>query len=50
MTTDSTEYYRARALKERELANDSTKAEVAAIHSELAKGYEALAALPELRP
>lgn len=50
MTTQSTEYYRTRASEERERANDSTKEEVAVIHNELAKAYDALAAQPELRP
>lgn len=50
MTTKSTEYYRALAVKERELAKDSTNEEVAVIHNELALGYDALAAQPELRP
>jgi hypothetical protein len=50
MTLKSTEYYRTRASEEREFAKDSTKVDVAAIHAELAKGYDALAAQPELRP
>ena len=50
MTTESTEYYRALAVKERELAKDSINEELVVIHNELAIGYDALAVQPELRP
>ena len=44
------EYFRARAIEERQAAADATKAEVALIHEELARLYEALVERPELRP
>lgn len=44
-----TEYYRARALEERFAATDAKQANVAAIHEELARLYNALAEQPELR-
>ena len=44
------DYYRARASEERGAAADATKADVAQIHEELARLYEALADQPELRP
>ena len=44
------EYYRQRAAAERELANQSDRANVAAIHDELARQYEALVNRAELRP
>ena len=43
------EYYRQRAAAERELAQAAERADVAAIHEELARQYEALAEHPELR-
>jgi hypothetical protein len=46
---DDIEYYRTRAVQERRAAADATQSEVAAIHLELAKLYEALAQQPELR-
>ena len=48
MTSDEITYYRARAREEREAAADSSKSEVAAIHLELARLYDALARQPEL--
>ncbi|MCL6697198.1 hypothetical protein LZ496_00130 [Sphingomonas sp. NSE70-1] len=49
MSSDDIEYYRARAAQERAAAADATQSEVAAIHLELARLYEALAEQPELR-
>lgn len=42
-------YYRARAIEERKAAADASQANVAMIHEELARLYEALAQHPELR-
>jgi hypothetical protein len=50
MSSDDTEYYRRRANKERELALKSERQNVAAIHEELAKQYQALADHAHLRP
>jgi hypothetical protein len=44
------EYYRQRANAERELAKDAKRANVAAIHAELARQYDALMNRAELRP
>jgi hypothetical protein len=44
------EYYRQRASAERELARDAHRADVAAIHEELARQYEALVNRADLRP
>lgn len=44
------EYYRQRASAERELARDAGRADVAAIHEELARQYEALVNRADLRP
>ena len=44
------EYFRQRAAAERELASQSERANVAAIHDELARQYEALVNRAELRP
>ena len=49
MSSDEIEYYRARAIEERKAAADASQANVAAIHEELARLYEALADQPELR-
>ncbi len=49
MSSDEIEYYRARAIEEREAAADASQSNVAAIHEELARLYEALADQPELR-
>ena len=48
MTSEEAVYYRARAREEREAAGDASKSEVAAIHQELARLYDALARQPEL--
>ena len=48
MSSDDIEYYRARAAQEREAAADASQSNVAAIHEELARLYEALAEQPEL--
>ena len=44
------DYYRGRALEERIAAEDAAQANVAQIHEELARLYDALADHPELRP
>jgi hypothetical protein len=44
------EYYRQRASAERELARDAERTDVAAIHEELARQYEALVNRADLRP
>jgi hypothetical protein len=44
------EYYRQRAAAERALAKNADRADVAAIHDELARQYEALVNRAELRP
>ena len=49
MSSRDIEYYRARAIQEREAAADASQREVAMIHEELARLYEALADQPELR-
>ena len=49
MSSEDIEYYRARAAKEREAAADASQSNVAAIHEELARLYDALADQPELR-
>ena len=50
MPSSDVEYYRQRASTERELAQDAQRADVAAIHEELARQYEALVNRSELRP
>lgn len=50
MTSDDTEYYRQRAVDERALALKSERQDVAAIHQELARQYQALVDNVELRP
>jgi hypothetical protein len=50
MQSYDVEYYRARAATERERAQASENADVAAIHEELAIQYEALVEQAELRP
>lgn len=50
MPSSDVEYYRQRASTERELAKDAQRADVAAIHEELARQYEALVNRAELRP
>ena len=49
MTSDDIEYYRARSIEEHLAAADASQSNVAAIHEELARLYEALAEQPELR-
>lgn len=50
MSSNDTEYYRQRAVFERTMASKSERANVAAIHAELARQYQALADKAELRP
>jgi hypothetical protein len=50
MTYQDEDYYRARAIEERGAAADAKHANVAQIHEELARLYQALADQPELRP
>lgn len=50
MSSTDTEYYRRRAAQERELALKSARKDVAAIHKELARQYQALVDQSELRP
>ena len=54
MPTENKAYYRGRALEERERAAAASEPSIAAIHSDLAAKYEALAkeggAKPTLRP
>jgi hypothetical protein len=50
MSIRDTDYFRQRAARERALAQSSAQANVAAIHQELARQYEALVDQAELRP
>jgi hypothetical protein len=50
MSSKDIEYYRQRAADERALALKAERSEVAAIHEELARQYEALVDNAELRP
>lgn len=50
MSPRDADYYRARAIEERGLAKDADRANVAAIHEELSRQYDALAEQAELRP
>ena len=50
MSFNDTEYYRQRAVDERALALRSDRQDVAAIHEELARQYQALVDKAELRP
>lgn len=50
MTGEDVEYYRERAESERSLAENADKANVAAIHAELARQYQALVDREDLRP
>ena len=50
MSSNDTEYYRRRANDERRLALQSDRQNVAAIHEELARQYQALVDQAELRP
>lgn len=46
---DDVSYYRHRATTERRMASEASRADVAAIHLELAKQYQALVDQIELR-
>jgi hypothetical protein len=50
MFLNDTEYYRRRAVDERAMALKSERQEVAAIHEELARQYQALVDQAQLRP
>jgi hypothetical protein len=50
MFLDDIEYYRGRAVDGRALALKSERRDVAAIHEELARQYQALVDQAELRP
>jgi hypothetical protein len=50
MSSDDTEYYRQRATDERAMALKSERQDVATIHEELAREYQALVDKVELRP
>ena len=47
---DDAEHYRARATTERQRAAEAERADVAEIHAELARMYEAWVDQPGLRP
>lgn len=49
MTTEDVEYYRQRAAAELQLASAAERADVAIIHEELARQYQALVEQKELR-
>lgn len=50
MSSDDLAYYRQRAAAEREAAKSSSNVEIAEIHQELARLYDALVEHEELRP
>lgn len=50
MSSNDAAYYRQRAVTERALAKASSQANVAAIHEELARQYQALVDQAGLRP
>jgi len=50
VSSSDVEFYRHRADAERQMARDSRRANVAAIHEELARQYDALVNRAELRP
>ena len=50
MSSNDTEYYRQRAVDERAMALQSERYDVAVIHEELARQYQALVDRAELRP
>lgn len=50
MTRSDIEYYRGRATEERERALAADRQDVAAIHQELARLYDALVIVPAIRP
>lgn len=49
MSSENIEYYRQRAVDERALALKAERADIAAIHEELARQYQALVDRAELR-
>ena len=49
LSQDDENYFRGRAIEERIAAEDASRADVAQIHLELARLYQALADQPELR-
>ena len=50
MSTSDKDYYRARALEERDRAQTANERKIAAIHRDLAKKYEALEKEVERQP
>ena len=50
MSSEDIEYYRQRAVDERAMALKAERQDVAAIHEELARQYQALVDHAELRP
>ena len=50
MSSEDIEYYRQRAAAELQLASAAERADVAFIHEELARQYQALIEQKELRP
>ena len=50
MSSDDINYYRERARVERERASESSSEDIAEIHEELARLYEALVEHESLRP
>jgi len=50
MSQSNFDYFRLRAEQEREAARKASEPYIAAIHSELADGYEAVLRHPESRP
>lgn len=50
MSSGNTEYYRMRAAVECRMALAADRQDVAAVHEELARLYEALVGEPKLRP
>ena len=50
MSREDVAYYRRRAAEERQRAREADRANVAAIHEELARQYEALVEYKGLRP
>jgi len=50
MSLDNVDYYRRRAREERAIAEAATNPEIAKVHLDLAKGYEALVEHASLLP
>ena len=50
MSVEDTEYFKARASTERALAETAASKDIAAIHEELARQYEALVEPAAIRP